>query len=176
MDAGLLVLRLVAGLLVAGHGVQKVSFRLGGHGLAGGTEEFRHDGFRGGRLTAVVAGASQIGAGLFLAAGLLTPLAAMAAMGVMTVAGTVKWGKGLWVQNDGYEYPMVLVLVSAALALTGPGRWSLDHALGITPWPAWVAWAVIVAGPASGLLTRAVLHRDREPAPAGGKPRARTAD
>ncbi|MET8771692.1 DoxX family protein [Streptomyces sp. NPDC004658] len=158
MDAGLLVLRVVAGLLIAGHGVQKVSFRLGGHGLAGGTEEFRHDGFRGGRLTAVVAGASQIGAGLFLTAGLLTPLAAMAAMGVMTVAGTVKWPKGLWVQNDGYEYPLVLVVVSVALALTGPGAWSLDHALGITPWPVWVAVAAIVTGPASGLLTRVVLH------------------
>ncbi|MEU6604346.1 DoxX family protein [Streptomyces shenzhenensis] len=174
MDAGLLVLRLVAGLLIAGHGVQKVSFRLGGHGLAGGTEEFRHDGFRGGRLTAVVAGGSQIGAGLFLAAGLLTPLAAMAAMGVMTVAGTVKRPKGLWVQNDGYEYPLVLVVVSAALALTGPGRWSLDDALGVTPWPLWVALAVIVIGPVSGLLTRLVLHR--EPAASERKPHAQTAD
>ncbi|MCE4946572.1 DoxX family protein [Streptomyces noursei] len=159
MDAGLLVLRLVAGLLLAAHGVQKVSHRLGGHGLAGGTEEFRADGFRGGRLTAVVAGASQIGAGLLLAAGLLTPLAVVAAAGVMTVAGTVKWPKGLWVQNDGYEYPMVLVAVSAALALTGPGRWSLDHVLGITPWPMWVDLAALVIGPASGLLTRLVLHR-----------------
>ena len=159
MDAGLLILRLVVGLLIAGHGVQKVSFRLGGNGLAGGTEEFRHDGFRGGRLTALVAGASQLGSGLFLAAGLLTPLAAMAAMGVMTVAGTVKRPKGLWVQNDGYEYPLVLVVVSAALALTGPGRWSVDHALGVTPWPVLVAVVAIVLGPASALLTRAVLHR-----------------
>ncbi|MET9453123.1 DoxX family protein [Streptomyces cinerochromogenes] len=174
MDAGLLVLRVVAGLLVAGHGVQKVSFRLGGHGLAGGTEEFRHDGFRGGRLTAVVAGASQIGAGLFLTAGLLTPLAAMAAMGVMTVAGTVKWPKGLWVQNDGYEYPLVLVVVSAALALTGPGRWSADHALGVTPWPVWVALAAIVIGPVSGLLTRLVLHR--APTATEGKIHAQSAD
>ncbi|MER6089900.1 DoxX family protein [Streptomyces bluensis] len=159
MDAGLLLLRLVVGLLIAGHGVQKVSFRLGGRGLAGGTEEFRHDGFRGGRLTAIVAGASQIGAGLFLTAGLLMPLAAMAAMGVMTVAGTVKRPNGLWVQNDGYEYPVVLVAVSAALALTGPGRWSLDHVLGVTPWPLWGVLPAIVLGPVSGLLTRVVLHR-----------------
>jgi putative oxidoreductase len=174
MDAGLLVLRLVAGLLIAGHGVQKVSYRLGGHGLVGGTEEFRHDGFRGGRLTAVVAGASQIGAGLFLTAGLLTPMAAMAAMGVMTVAGTVKWPKGLWVQNDGYEYPMVLVVISAALSLTGPGRWSLDHVLGITPWPLWIVLAAIVIGPASGLLTRLVLHR--APTPSERTPHAQAAD
>ncbi|MFD4603476.1 DoxX family protein [Streptomyces sp. NPDC058464] len=174
-DAGLLVLRLLAGLLIAGHGVQKVSFHLGGKGLAGGTEEFRHDGFRGGPLTAVVAGGSQIGAGLFLAAGLLTPLAAMAAMGVMTVAGTVKWPKGLWVQNDGYEYPLVLVVVSVALSLTGPGRWSVDHALGLTPWPLWIVLAAIVIGPTSGLLTRAVLHRTPTIA-AEGASRAQAAD
>jgi putative oxidoreductase len=174
MDTGLLVLRLVAGLLIAGHGVQKVSFRLGGNGLAGGTEEFRHDGFRGGRITALAAGASQIGAGLFLASGLLTPMAAMAAMGVMTVAGTVKWHNGLWVQNDGYEYPMVLVVASAVLALTGPGRWSADHILGLTPWPLWICLAAIVLGPASGLLTRVVLHRP--PAPGRRTARAQAAD
>jgi putative oxidoreductase len=174
MDTGLLALRLVTGLLIAGHGMQKVSFRLGGTGLAGGTEEFRHDGFRGGRLTALAAGCSQIGAGLFLASGLLTPMAAMAAMGVMTVAGTVKWRNGLWVQKDGYEYPMVLVVVSAVLALTGPGRWSADHLLGLAPWPPWVVVAAVVTGPASGLLTRAVLHRP--PAPATDTAHVRTAD
>ncbi|WP_406099284.1 DoxX family protein [Streptomyces sp. NBC_01013] len=174
MDTGLLVLRLVAGLLIAGHGIQKVSFRLGGNGLAGGTEEFRHDGFRGGRVTALAAGSSQIGAGLFLAAGLLTPMAAMAAMGVMTVAGTVKWQQGLWVQDDGYEYPMVLVTISAALALAGPGHWSLDQALGLPSWPLWVSVTVIVLGPASGLLTRVVLHRP--PVSEGTTPYAQAAD
>lgn len=174
MDTGLLVLRLVAGLLIAGHGVQKVSFRLGGNGLAGGTEEFRHDGFRGGRLTALAAGGSQVGAGVFLAAGLLTPMAAMAAMGVMTVASTVKWRNGLWVQNDGYEYPLVLVVVSAVLALTGPGRWSADQVLGLAGWPWWTGAAAIVIGPAAGLLTRLVLHR---PAPSPqGAPYAPAAD
>ncbi|MFJ9027873.1 DoxX family membrane protein [Streptomyces sp. NPDC102274] len=56
------------------HGLQKMTHRLGGGGLAGGAEEFRHDGFRGGRLTAVAAGAGQTGGGLLLATGLLTPL------------------------------------------------------------------------------------------------------
>ncbi|MGW7365835.1 DoxX family protein, partial [Streptomyces sp. NPDC054841] len=101
MNVGLLVLRLVAGLLIAGHGVQKISFHLGGRGLEGGTEEFRKDGFRGGSLTALAAGVGQIGSGLFLAGGALTPMAATVAIGVMTVALTVKWHHGLWVQNDG---------------------------------------------------------------------------
>ncbi|MEU6389377.1 DoxX family protein [Streptomyces sp. NPDC046939] len=176
MDSGLLMLRLVVGLLIAGHGVQKVSFRLGGNGLDGGTEEFRRDGFRGGRLTALAAGGSQIGAGLFLAAGLITPMAATAAMGVMTVAGTVKWHKGLWVQNDGYEYPLVLVATAAALASTGPGRLSLDDVLGLAHWPWWVALAALVVGPGSGLITRIALrHRPGDPTQERTR-HARTAD
>ncbi|MFB7475109.1 DoxX family protein [Kitasatospora sp. NPDC056184] len=171
MDTGLLIIRVVVGLLIAGHGVQKVSHRLGGGGLTGGTAEFRHDGFRGGTLTALAAGAGQIGSGLFLALGALTPLAAMVAMGVMTVAITVKVPHGLWVQNDGYEYPLVLVVVTGSLALTGAGRFSVDHAVGLTSWPLWLVLAAAVSGPVSGLLTRAVLHRT-DPiagAPAGAR-------
>ncbi|MFI6060699.1 DoxX family protein [Streptomyces sp. NPDC051286] len=159
MDTGLLILRLVAGLLIAGHGVQKVSFRLSGSGLAGGTEEFRHDGFRGGALTALAAGAGQIGSGLLLAAGALTPLAVVGAIGVMTVALTVKWPNGLWVQKDGYEYPLVLIALAAALAFTGPGRHSADQALGLLPWPAWWAVTAVAVGAGSGLAVRALLHR-----------------
>ncbi|MER5706909.1 DoxX family membrane protein [Streptomyces sp. NPDC002122] len=164
MDTGILILRLLVGLLVAGHGVQKISSHLGGKGLEGGTEEFRADGFRGGALTALAAGGGQIGSGLLLAAGLLTPLAATGVIGVMTVALTVKWRHGLWVQNDGYEYPLVLVGTAAALAATGPGAWSLDAVLGLTPYPLWGAALALVAGLGSGLLTRLVLHRSAAPA------------
>ncbi|UUY52220.1 DoxX family protein [Streptomyces yangpuensis] len=166
MDTGLLLLRLLAGLLIAGHGVQKVSSHLGGRGLAGGAREFRADGFRGGTLTALAAGGGQIGSGALLAAGLLTPLAATGAIGVMTVAVTVKWHNGLWVQNDGYEYPLVLIGTAAALAATGPGAWSLDRALGLTPYPLWWTALVLAAGVGSGLLTRLVLHRAPTPASA----------
>ncbi|MFJ9823094.1 DoxX family membrane protein [Streptomyces sp. NPDC101160] len=159
MDTGILILRLLVGLLVAGHGVQKVSPHLGGKGLDGGTEEFRADGFRGGALTALAAGGGQIGSGLLLAAGLLTPLAATGTIGVMTVALTVKWHHGLWVQNDGYEYPLVLVGTAAALAATGPGAWSLDAVLGLTPYRLWWAALALAAGLGSGLLTRLALHR-----------------
>ncbi len=167
MDTGVLVLRLLVGLLVAGHGVQKISSHLGGKGIEGGTEEFRADGFRGGALTALAAGGGQIGSGLLLATGLLTPLAATGAIGVMTVALTVKWNHGLWVQNDGYEYPLVLIGTAAALAATGPGAWSLDAVLGLTPYPLWWAALALVAGLGSGLLVRLVLHRPAAPATAG---------
>ncbi|MFI1760826.1 DoxX family protein [Streptomyces sp. NPDC020800] len=159
MNTGLLILRLVTGLLFVGHGIQKVSHRLGGHGIEGGAAEFRADGFRGGRLTAAAAGLGQITAGLLLAAGALTPLAAVTAGGVMTVAATVKWRNGLWVQHDGYEYPLVLIVLPAVLTLTGPGRWSVDRAAGLLPWAPWWAAAAVGLGVSSGLMTRALLAR-----------------
>ncbi|MEE1755231.1 DoxX family protein [Streptomyces sp. SP18CS02] len=159
MDTGILILRLLVGLLIAGHGVQKISSHLGGKGLDGGADEFRADGFRGGALTALAAGGGQIGSGLLLALGFLTPLAAMGAIGVMTVALTVKRHNGLWAQNDGYEYPLVLIVTAAALAATGPGAWSLDAVFGLMPYPLWWTGLVLAAGVGSGLLTRLLLHR-----------------
>ncbi|MDP4500611.1 DoxX family protein [Nonomuraea turcica] len=163
LNLGLLILRLVTGLLIAAHGIQKISFHLGGKGLEGGTREFREDGFRGGPLTALAAGAGQIGSGLLLAAGLATPLAAAGVIGVMTVALTVKWRHGLWVQKDGYEYPLVLITTAAVLAATGPGQWSADQLIGLLPVSAWWSAVAVTVGLGSGLLTRILLHRPAAP-------------
>ncbi|MFD4538799.1 DoxX family protein [Streptomyces bauhiniae] len=160
MDTGILILRLLVGLLVAAHGVQKVSSHLGGRGIEGGTAEFRADGFRGGVFTALAAGGGQIGSGVLLAAGFLTPLGTAGTVGVMTVALTVKRHNGLWVQNDGYEYPLVLIVAAVALTATGPGACSLDALLGLTPYPLWWTALVLLVGVGSGLLARLVLHRD----------------
>lgn len=63
MTTGLLILRVVLGLVLAAHGSQKLTHHLGGDGLAGSIKEFADDGFRGGPLTALAAGGTQIGAG-----------------------------------------------------------------------------------------------------------------
>lgn len=165
VDAGILLLRVVIGLLIAGHGVQKVSFRLGGKGLQGGIDEFKADGFRGGAFPALAAGTGQLVGGLFLVAGALTPLAAMAVVGVMTVALTVKARNGLWVQHDGYEYPLVLITIAAGLSFTGSGRYSIDAVLGLSGYPLWVGAAMTLAGIASGLAVRALLRTDPSPPP-----------
>lgn len=160
-SAGLFILRIAVGGLVAAHGLQKMTRLLGGAGLAGGAEEFRLDGFRGGRLTAVAAGASQAGGGMMLAAGFLMPLAVAAVAGVMTVAATVKIPNGLWAQHDGYEYPLVLVLSAAVTGLTGPGAWSLDYLAGIS-WPPPAGIAACAAGVLGGLLTRQWLRAGQQ--------------
>jgi putative oxidoreductase len=74
---------------------------------------------------------------------------------VMVVAiGSVHWRNGFWVSNGGYEYNLVLWTVAAAVAATGPGRFSIDRALGWDGALSGVWWGVgvLVASIAGGLL------------------------
>jgi putative oxidoreductase len=171
MNPGLLVLRVVLGLLVAAHGTQKLTHHLDGDGLAGSIKEFADDGFRGGLLTALVAGSTQVGAGLLMLAGLLTPIASAGIIGVMLVAAGVKLGHGPWAQHDGYEYPLLLAILAGVVAWTGPGAWSLDKVVGLTPWPVAVSAVVTGVGVVSAFGTRLVLHRSaaRTPQPVTAK-------
>ena len=43
----------------------------------------------------------------------------------------VHGAKGFFVQNGGYEYNLVLIVAALAVAAMGPGRYSLDHLLGL---------------------------------------------
>jgi putative oxidoreductase len=170
MDVGLLIIRLVAGGFVAAHGVQKLTYLWGGGGLTASIEEFRNDGFIGGWATALLAGGTQVGAGIGLAAGLLTPLMAAGVTGVMTVAVTVKLPKGFWAQHDGYEYPAFLALTAIAIAWTGPGRYSLDAIAGLTRhWTTWPAVAATVIGIGAALAMRLALHRPQLAAKTEGR-------
>ena len=159
MNTGLLVLRLVIGLLLVGHGTQKLFGFFGGPGIAGAGGFFHSLGFRPGKPMSMVAGISEAGAGMFLALGLLTPLASAAIIGTLVVAGSVHWAKGLWGQNGGYETPLLYVAAAGALAFTGPGAYALDNVLGLDAL-AGNGWGVtaIAVGALSGL---AVVARGR---------------
>ncbi|MEO5878254.1 MAG: DoxX family protein, partial [Streptosporangiaceae bacterium] len=94
-------------------------------------------GLRHGRLQAWMSVVTEIGAGALLVIGLLTPLACAAVISVMLVAGLLAHrGNGFFVFKDGYEYVLVLAAVSLALAILGPGRFSVDDAAGldVTGW------------------------------------------
>src|SRR5262245_60697681 len=86
MDAGLLIVRLVFGLLMAGHGAQKLFGWLGGHGFAATSGMFETLGFRPGRLFAATAAASEVVGGLLLATGFLGPVGPALLLAVMIVA------------------------------------------------------------------------------------------
>ncbi|KUL35678.1 DoxX family protein [Streptomyces sp. NRRL F-4489] len=160
VDAGLLLLRLVVGLTMAAHGVQKLFGWFGGPGLGPTGQFFAANGYPAGRTMALVAGLAETLGGLGLALGLLTPLAAAALIGTMINALGLRWGSGFFVPQ-GVEYEVVLLAVFGALALTGPGRWSVDRFLpGLRAHPR-LAYGVaaLVLGVAVGLVVLLVLRR-----------------
>jgi putative oxidoreductase len=158
MDMGLLLLRLVVGVTLAAHGAQKLFGWFGGPGLAGMGQGMEALGFFPGRRHAFLAGLTELGGGLLLAVGFLTPLAAAVVFAVMVVAGATVHGKqGFFLASGGYEYTLVLGLAGLSVAFTGPGALSLDTLLGLhaagSAWGA-AALAVGVLGAAIQLGTR----------------------
>lgn len=132
-DLGLLGLRLVAGGLLAGHGAQKLFGWFGGPGLPGTAGWLESLGFTPGQRWALLAGASEFGGGLLTALGLLHPVGPLGTVGAMAIATLdVHAGKPIWVSEGGAELPVINMAVALALVTSGPGRYSLDRALGIT--------------------------------------------
>jgi putative oxidoreductase len=131
MGLGKLMLRAAIGGYFFGHGMQKLAGWFGGHGLDGTGEFFEQVGLKPGRESALVAGAAEAGGGSLLALGLFTPAAVSMLTGVMTNAiRHVHWKNGLWNSDGGIELPVLVLGGLAALADSGPGRFSLDEALG----------------------------------------------
>jgi putative oxidoreductase len=153
MNLGLLVLRVVVGLLFFGHGAQKLFGWYGGHGLSGTGAFFESMGFPQGKRQAFLAGLFEAGGGLLIALGLVTPFAAAALIAVMTVAVIkVHFAKGVWSTEGGYEYNAVLMAVVFALSGVGPGDWSLDNALNLNLHGTGWALGALAAGILGGLL------------------------
>src|SRR3954469_4763502 len=149
MELGLLVIRVVVGLLFVGHGTQKLFGWFGGHGLKGTAGFFDSLGMRPAKQHAFLAGLAEAGGGALLALGLLTPLGSAALIAVMTVAIiTVHAKNGVWNTGQGYEYNLVLAAVAFAVASIGAGDWSRDSALGFDI--AGIGWGLAALG--AGLL------------------------
>ena len=146
-DVGVLLVRLGVGATLVAHGGQKMFGWFDGPGLDATAAGFDAMGFRPGRANAVAAAVSEIGSGALLAAGLATPAAGAAAAGTMVVASSVLGGNGFFAQKGGYEYPAILGLTAVGVALAGPGRISLDFAIGNRfnrPWMKAVALGAVV--------------------------------
>ncbi|MFF2330868.1 MULTISPECIES: DoxX family protein [unclassified Streptomyces] len=127
-DCGLLLIRITIGLLLAGHGSQKLFGLFGGNGLTATGQYFASLGFRPGKIYAVIGGGSEFLGGIGLALGLFTPLAAAALIGVMINAMvTVTAAHGVWETEGGLEYNVCIALIALAIAATGPGRLALDR-------------------------------------------------
>ncbi|MCU1361955.1 MAG: putative rane protein [Ilumatobacteraceae bacterium] len=165
-DFGVLVLRLAFGLSMAYHGYNKFS---GPGGLTGTAGWFGSIGMKWPKWQARLAASTEVGAGLLLAAGLLTPLAAAGMIGIMVVAIWVahwKIGYFMFKPGGGWEYCAAIIAASFVIGTVGPGKYSLDHAFGID-WTGWTGCIITaVVGFGGGLAQLGLSYRPPAPAPA----------
>lgn len=152
---GILLIRVIVGLSLAAHGYNKF---FGGGKIPGTARWFDSMGMKpNGRIHALLAASTELGAGVLFAVGFFTPLAAAGFVGLMVVAGwTVHKENGFFIVKSGYEYNLVLAAVAVGIAMAGPGKYSLDWSIGLDfafrPWLAFFLSAVLGAAAGIGLL------------------------
>jgi putative oxidoreductase len=133
-DLALVIVRLVVGLTFAAHGAQKAFGWWNGPGMPGWQGVMERLGFRPTGLFAAVSMAAELGGGLLLAVGLLTPLAVAALVGQSVVIILKSHlPRGFWNRDNGFEFPLSLAAGIVAIGLMGPGGVSLDAAFGLVP-------------------------------------------
>ncbi len=160
-DLAILILRLVVGLTIAAHGAQKLFGWFGGGGLAGTFKMMERLRLRPARFWALMAGLSEFGGGVLLTLGLLSPIGSLGVIAAMLMAIiTAHWPR-FFNTNRGLEYPLVLLGAALAVAVSGPGKYSLDAWLGLAlpaPLTLVAGLVLVVAGTILALATRLPEH------------------
>ena len=171
MNLGRLILRGVVGPLFVGHGTQKLFGWFDGHGPDATGGFFESIGLRPGKRHATAAGWTEAAGGALLTLGALTPVAQAMITGTMVTAiRKVHAQNGPWVTQNGFEYNLTLIALTAALTETGPGRPSLDSALfgdGLKG-KGWAVAALAAGVAGSYLVTERLVEAAAEPAPQEG--------
>ncbi|MDX6742141.1 DoxX family protein [Actinocorallia sp. A-T 12471] len=158
IDIAAALLRLTLGVTMVAHGWNHA---FGGGKLPGTARWFESIGIRPGRVHALLATLTELGAGVLLLVGLLNALAAAAVVGTMIVAliaNHIRNGFFIFRPGEGYEYVLMIIIAAGALAALGPGRWSLDHLVGFTL-DGLPGLGVAALGGVGGLLLLAVFWR-----------------
>jgi len=160
------MLRVAVGGTMIAHGWNHA---FGGGKLPGTARWFESIGIRPGRVHALFATVTELGAGVLLILGLLTPLAAGGVMGTMLVAFVANHranGFFIFRPGEGYEYVLMIIMVACAIGALGGGDWSVDHAIGLSL-NGWAGLAVAaVAGGGGGALLLVTSWRPPAAAPA----------
>ncbi|HVT77773.1 MAG TPA: DoxX family protein [Acidimicrobiales bacterium] len=129
VNFALLLLRCGVGAVMLAHGIRHI---FGGGKIQGTAGWFASLGMKPGIVHAWLASLTEVGAGVSLVLGFLTPLGAAGVVGTMLVAlvtNHFRNGFFIFYKGEGYEYVMTLVIAGLALSALGGGKWSVDHAI-----------------------------------------------
>ena len=130
-ELAIAIIRVAVGLVLAGHGAQKLFGAFDGPSLERWHGAVASMGFAQPRVFATLAAFAEFFGGLMLAIGFLVPLACAALAVDMAVAIIkVHRPKGMWVTKGGYEYALLLFIVLCVLGLAGTTLYSIDAVLG----------------------------------------------
>lgn len=148
----LFVLRVVMGSLVAGHGSQKMFGWFDGPGLKKWSSITESMGMKPGSFFGPAGALGEFGGGLLTALGFLNPMGPIAVVTMMILASVkAHWGKPIWASKGGAELAVTFLAGATAVALDGPGRYSLDSLLGIKL-PRWLT-ALSVLGAVGAIVS-----------------------
>ena len=156
----LVIARLFLGLMIFAHGYRKF---FGGGKIAGTARWFESIGVRPGKINALAAATTEVGTGVLLTLGLLTPLAGAGLISVMLVAiATVHRKNGFFVFNkgEGIEYTLGVAVFALVVGTLGAGTYSLDHQWKILHWTLTTNfWVTLLLGVGAALAQLAASYR-----------------
>jgi putative oxidoreductase len=160
VSTALLLVRIVLGIVFLAHGIKHAL------GREKTTKWFTSLGFLAPGVQWLMMTVFEIAAGVLVIAGFLTGFAAMAIVSMMFVAYWVNHrSAGFWitafmkedVEVEGYEYVLTLAVAAAAVAISGPGEFSLDWAIELDSVPlaslldGWWGAVLVVGGIGTGV-------------------------
>jgi putative oxidoreductase len=127
-STALLVLRIAIGSIMFAHGATKVLGIWGGKGLEA-TATGMSTSMNIPLWLAYLSPFTEFLGGIFILLGLFTRFFSIAVLINMLVAVFAVHLKNGFIGQGGFEYPALLAMVALAIAISGPGIFSLDHAL-----------------------------------------------
>jgi putative oxidoreductase len=163
-DLGLLLLRVGLGAVLVAHGLQTAFGWWGGQGFGGFGDALADAGYQHSDILTYLAAGGQIGAGVLLVLGLFTPLAAAGALAYLinallaSVVAQSDAGNLQFFLPEGHEYHITLIVLAAAIILTGPGRIGFDVGRGWARRPFIGSFVALLLGIGGGIAVWVLLN------------------
>lgn len=127
IDSGLLLIRVILGVVFLFHGSQKIFGAFGGPGFEGTVGMMTKLNLPVPEISAALSSAAEFGGAIILLLGTGTRIAAGIMAFNMLVAILTVHRNAFSAQAGGMEYPLTLMIVLIALTMTGPGAFTVSR-------------------------------------------------